>query len=129
MDAPKTKKAVKIVDPRVEFLKEKPKARISKGAAKAILGVKSADVLTALWVENYIDNLVRGTGLPPQLVSNDFLALLSKFCDESKASEILKGIRSAFLARTEPEETLAWLLPTLLSDRAVVENLPEAYLE
>ena len=67
-------KAPKEEDPLKDFKKEKPK--VSSGAAKSIVGSSEAvGQAVAYWTERWIDNYVRSYGLPPQLVSNDFIAL------------------------------------------------------
>jgi hypothetical protein len=91
-----------IAEDKAELAK-KPKPRISKGTAKKLLEVEVADKITALWVEDYLDNMVRTYCYPPQLVSDDFFGLLSKYFDESKRAEILKAIKDAY-HRVNPSE-------------------------
>jgi len=111
---------------------KKPKPRISKGTAKKLLELKVADSLTALWCEDYIDNLVRTYCYPPQLVSDDFFALLVKYFDEPKREEILKMIKDAYNKVTvSPPEPLMpkaitpfdYLLEALSKDSAAKNYL------
>jgi hypothetical protein len=84
-------------DPIKELKKLQPKPRVSKSAARAILGEKKGvDTLRALWVEQWIDNLVRNNCYPPQLVSDDFIAKLGQLFAPDKATEILAHLRSDF---------------------------------
>lgn len=72
-----------------------PKPRISRGAAKAILGIPT-DPHTLFRLTDSIDNLVRTEGLPPQLVSNDFVCLLKQFCGDARAETLLNRLRTEF---------------------------------
>jgi hypothetical protein len=111
---------------------KKPKPRISKATAKKLLEVEVADSITAHWLEDYIDNMVRTYSYPPQLVSDDFFGLLTKYFDAPKREEILKAIRNAYNkvsvvepAPAPPDATVAfgYLLEALSKDPAAQNYL------
>ena len=107
VSATKAKKAAAEEDPLKVLKKLQPKARISKAGAKAILGEKKGvDAVKALWVEEWLDNFVRQNSFPPQLVSDDFIALLGRFFDPEKAHGILDSLRREFAKR------YSWERPT-----------------
>ena len=121
---PKPKREKKEEDPLVAFKKAKPKCRISKAAARRIA---QHDTATAFWVEDWIDNLVRGNAYPPQLVSDDFIHLLSTYFAATKALSILQSLRNDFRRVNTLPDDLKWLVDAIRADPP--DFLPPHYLE
>jgi hypothetical protein len=122
-------KPLKTIDETKPDKVKKPKPRISKGTAKKLLEVEVADSITALWVEDYLDNMVRTYCYPPQLVSDEFFGLLAKYFDESKRAEILKAVKDAYnrVKPPEPEKnTVVFKCPEPEKGTPVFKYLLEA---
>ncbi len=100
---------------------KKPKPKISRGAAKRILD-GPVDPHIQFRLIDAVDNLVRTEGLPPQLVSDDFICLLTQFCGAPRAETLLRQIRTQFGTATamptptEDDATLGYLLRAVAAD-------------
>jgi len=91
------------------------KPLISKGTAKKIIGY-TADAHHCFWLEQWIDNLVRGRSLPPKLKSNDFISLLEHYFDSKTASKILQQLREDFIKLYPQDDDFSWLSGLIDSD-------------
>jgi hypothetical protein len=125
-------KQKKEVDKQVELLKEfkKPKCTISKSAARSIVE-RPCDTMACLWIERWIEQLVRENSYPPQLKSNDFVSALSKFLTAKDAIAILERIRRDYAALYLMERNtidVDGLIDIMRADEKVVEFLPLNYL-
>jgi hypothetical protein len=115
--------------------KEKPlkkkKCPIKVGTAKAICDPEvkrdvGRDVCE--WCERWIEQLVRERSFPPQMVSDDFLPMLSKLLPNDEALAILSQLRADFkrhFPRKESEDDLAWLTGIVEIDTVAKEWLRE----
>jgi hypothetical protein len=89
---PLKKKAAKAKDDFELF--KKPKSPISKAAARHILALEGAvDDIGVDWLVRRLDTLVRERSYPPQLLSDDFLSLLSRYFDATAALRIAEEVR------------------------------------
>jgi hypothetical protein len=114
----KKDKKKKEEDPFGEEVKKEK--HISKGGAKRILAAERTDNIVAQWCEQWIDNLVRTNCLPPQLKSDDFLALLNTYLPPSRTLDILSAIRSdyrrIFGNEIPDDETYEFLMNAIRAD-------------
>jgi hypothetical protein len=107
------------------------KCKIKSSTAKKTLGVGGVPV--AQWLERWIEQFVRESSLPPQLLSNDFLNQLTRLLAPKDALNVLERIRSDYLlafpqtSKAEKED-LDWLGPVIRMDATVVSSLPSQYL-
>jgi hypothetical protein len=112
---------------KIEVIK-KPKQLISKGTARAIVK-HPVDSLGAKWIENWIEQCIRENSYPPQLLSDDFIPLLSKFFSPEKALQILEKIRSDYMSAhswnksSTEEEGFDFLLNALAQDKEAQDFL------
>lgn len=117
-----------------ERLFKKAKPVLSKGSVKRIVLVKNVDEAGCYWMENWIDQLVRGYSYPPQLKSDDFYSLLGRYFDGATILSVLERARAdyrrAFPMADPQEETddLSWLSATLRADPNALIDLPPNYL-
>ena len=73
--------------------------KLSTGAAKRLVASKQTiDPVAALWLQDWIENFVRGRSLPPQLCSSDFQSLLLQMYPPAQALEVLAELRVKFYA-------------------------------
>ena len=94
-DGPIKKKKAKADDELESF--KKPKPPISKAAAKHILAAEApVDAMVQDWLVRTVDTLVRERSYPPQLLSDDFLALCGRYFDPQTALSIAEGIRREY---------------------------------
>jgi len=92
---PIKKKKAKADDEIASF--KKPKPPISKAAARHILASEGpVDVMVQDWLVRTVDTLVRERSYPPQLLSDDFLALCGRYFDPQTALTIVEELRRAF---------------------------------
>ena len=132
----KTPKQEKEKNPLEQELKKfkKPKCLISKASAKKVAMVKSVDSAGCFWLERWIDQLVRERSYPPQLKSDDFYSLLSRYFEPKVVLEILERVRKDYrqaFPLSEPvdeEDDLSWLSETLKADPHAIKLIPENYL-
>jgi hypothetical protein len=125
----------KKIDPIEEELKlfKKSKCVISKASVKKIANVKSADNMNCQWLENWIDQFIRENCYPPQLKSDDFYSLLSRYFEGNKILKILEKVRYDYrrafpLTEDIVEDDLSWLPAILKADPKVLMELPKDYL-
>jgi hypothetical protein len=117
-----------------ERLFKKAKPVLSKGSVKRIVLVKNVDEAGCYWMENWIDQLVRGYSYPPQLKSDDFYSLLGRYFDSATILSVLErarvDYRRAFPMADPQEEAddLSWLVGTLRADPNALIDLPPNYL-
>lgn len=129
----KQKKKDKITPLQEELKKfKKPKCLISKSSAKQIVGAKAVDSAGCFWLERWIEQLVRERSYPPQLKSDDFFSLLSRYFENKVALEILEKVRKeyrhAFSLTEPPEDDLSWLVGVLKADPMVMKDLDPDFL-
>ena len=110
---PKKEKVVKVLSsspPTKEREKEiekfKPiKMTMTKSEAKKILEYKKdLAVQQILWVQNWMETLIRERSLPPQLAGADGYSQLMLFLSPADALNVLKQIREDFVKMIPPEE-------------------------
>lgn len=87
---------------------KKPKLAFSKGAAKAVLGLKSDPDVA--WLDRAVEDLCRSRCLPLQLKSNEFMTLLGNLFEGQEAIKILEQLRADYershpFAAVKPKET------------------------
>jgi len=117
------------------LLFKKAKPVLSKGSVKRIVLVKNVDESGCYWVENWIDQLVRGHSYPPQLKSDDFYSLLGRYFDGPTALSLLERVRADYrraFPMADPQEEvddLSWLRETLRADPNALVDLPPNYLD
>ena len=117
-----------------ERLFKKARPILSKGSVKRIVHVKQVDQAGCYWMENWIDQLIRGNSYPPQLKSGDFSSLLGRYFDAPTALSILDKAKTEYrkafpMADPESEEDdLSWLVTTLRSDPNAMIDIPPNYL-
>jgi hypothetical protein len=118
---PKIPKAAK----EEEFKREK--CKISKGAAKTIAKSKAMDERGAEWVSRWIDQYVRENSLPPQLNSNDFVALLGVYMEPFKGSLVLEKLREDYRREhgwaATPDDEFKFLLDAIEADPAFAADI------
>lgn len=121
-----------------ERLFKKAKPVLSKGSVKRIVLVKNVDEAGCYWMENWIDQLVRGYSYPPQLKSDDFYSLLGRYFDGATILSVLERARADY-RRAFPmaegcgdacvsTDDLSWLAATLRADPNALIDLPPNYL-
>lgn len=122
------------MDKEQALLFKKAKPALSKGSVKRIVLVKNVDEAGCYWVENWIDQLVRGSSYPPQLKSDDFYSLLGRYFDGPTVLGVLERVRGDYrrafpLADPKTEvDDLSWLRDTLRADPNALIDLPPNYL-
>ena len=87
-----------------KFAKEKFK--ISVATTKKILKEKTVGHSQMVWLNNYMENKVRGECLPASFLSNDLPAELIGTYGEDGAEKFKVAIRAAYLAHCPKELTL-----------------------
>ena len=113
---------------------KKPKCLISKSSAKKIVAVKAVDSAGCFWLERWVEQLVRERSYPPQLKSDDFYSLLSRYFENRVVLDILDRVRKDYrqaFSLSEPvvdDDDLSWLNETLKADPHAISELPENYL-
>ena len=71
--------------------------KLSAGAAKRLVASKQfIDPVAVQWLQDWIENLVRGRSLPPQLCSPNFQGLLLQMYPAQQALTVLEELRSKF---------------------------------
>lgn len=106
-------------EPRVkktddEHLK-KPKAKISPGAAKAIVDIRTAPDVP--WIERWIEDLCRTYSYPLQLIGSDFTSRLGGLLEPQAALRIIEQLRSDY------KQTHPFSQP-VPDDYGFLENIP-----
>jgi hypothetical protein len=98
--SPPTKEKEKMVE------KFKPiKLSMTKSEAKKILDYKKdLAVQQILWVQNWLETLIRERSLPPQLAGADGYSQLMLFLNPLDALSVLKQIREDFAKTVPPEK-------------------------
>lgn len=140
----KADKEVKEKAKEQERLFKKAKPVLSKGSVKRIVLVKNVDEAGCYWMENWIDQLVRGYSYPPQLKSDDFYSLLGRYFDSSTILSVLERARTDYrraFPMADPDvvregcgdacvstDDLSWLAATLRADPNALIDLPPNYL-
>ena len=80
---------------RMELEKFKPiKPIINASCCRKVTGFN--DVTHRLWLERYVDNLIRSNSYPANLLSSNFYSLLPIYFDNNKVLDILNTIKSHF---------------------------------
>lgn len=116
------------------LLFKKARPVLSKGSVKRIVLVKQVDEAGCYWMENWIEQLVRGYSYPPQLKSDDFYSLLGRYFDATTILSVLERARADYrraFPMADPEEEvddLSWLVATLRSDPNAMIDIPQNYL-
>ena len=115
------------------FKKDKP--IISKGELKRIVAVKRVDTTGCYWFDRWMEQLVRENSYPPQLKSEDFYSLLSRYFEGKMILEILEKARTEYRkafplseAEATSDDDLSWLVGILKMDQSVIASLPPNYL-
>jgi hypothetical protein len=100
----KTNTPTKVTEKELE--KFKPvKMTMTKSEAKKILDYKKdLAVQQILWVQNWLETLIRERSLPPQLSGADGYAQIMLFLNPQDALLVLKQIRDDFAKMVPPEE-------------------------
>jgi hypothetical protein len=115
-----------------ERLFKKARPALSKGSVKRIVRVKQVDEAGCYWMENWIDQLIRGNSYPPQLKSGDFCSLLGRYFDAPTILSILEKARTdyrrAFPMADPEDDDLSWLVTILRSDPNALIDLPHNFL-
>jgi hypothetical protein len=109
------------------------KSIISKSTVRKAIGISSIDERGCLWLEMWIEQLVRENSYPPQLKSNDFYSLLSFYFDNKTVLNILERLRRDYsrsfnLQPVKEEDDLSWLSETIKSDCVRLSEIPPNYL-
>jgi len=116
------------------LLFKKARPVLSKSSVKRIVLVKQVDEAGCYWMENWIEQLVRGHSYPPQLKSDDFYSLLGRYFDSTTILSVLERARADYrraFPMADPEEEvddLSWLVATLRSDPHAMIDIPTNYL-
>jgi hypothetical protein len=97
------------------------KIRISKSTAKQICDADSNEISKAVcrWCEWYIETLCRERSYPLQMVSDDFVPMISKMLDASDALQLLERIRCEFrraFPKMDTKEDFQFLLDAIATD-------------
>lgn len=130
--SPLKKRRTKVDDSLKDFKKKRP--LLSNASVKRICSVKTSDTACCQWLQNWIEQLVRERSYPPQLVSDDFYSLLSRYFDSKVIIEILEKVRYDYrraFPLSEPIEevdSLDWLPDLIRSDPNALLLLPLHYL-
>jgi hypothetical protein len=115
-----------------ERLFKKARPALSKGSVKRIVRVKQVDEAGCYWMENWIDQLIRGNSYPPQLKSGDFCSLLGRYFDAPTILSILEKARTdyrrAFPMADPEDDDLSWLVTIIRSDPNALIDIPPNYL-
>jgi len=122
-------KQKKVKDELKEELKQfkKSKPLISKATVKRVTGTKG-DISGCMWIENWIDQLIRNYSYPPQLKSDDFVSLLSRYFDIKLTCSILERLKKEYFSAFSlgnPTDDLAWLSGVLDSDPSHLRQFSE----
>jgi hypothetical protein len=88
-------KKVKSEEPLQKFKKEKPVLSTKTGKE---LVEKSCSPQELLWLDSWLDNLVRSRSLPPQCKGKDAFNALTQFLAPSDVLSVLELLRKDFLA-------------------------------
>jgi len=88
-------KKVKSEEPLQKFKKEKPVLSTKTGKE---LVEKSCSPQELLWLDAWLDNLVRSRSLPPQCKGKDAFNALTQFLSPSDVLSVLELLRKDFLA-------------------------------
>ena len=117
MMSPLKVKKVKQKEKKEVWRKQRP--AISKSTVKKICQCDYADNATCLWLERWIDTLVRSNNYPPQLKSDDFYSLLGHYFSGETVMKILLQVREDYL-KIYPlatiHEDMDWLPQVLDAD-------------
>lgn len=129
--APIRQKKEKKEDPLKDFKKQRP--LLSNASVKRICLARHSDKESCYWLERWIQQFVRECSYPPQLISDDFYSLLSRYFEAKKIVEILEKVRIDYkrafpLNETEGVDSLDWIVEVLKKDPMVVAELPPDYL-
>jgi len=88
-------KKVKSEEPLQKFKKDKPVLSTKTGKE---LVEKSCSPQELLWLDSWLDNLVRSRSLPPQCKGKDAFNALTQFLAPSDVLSVLELLRKDFLA-------------------------------
>lgn len=127
-------------DPLTEELKlfKKPKCVISKSTVRKVTESTHSNKDECIWLERWIEQLIRERSYPPQLKSDDFYSLLSKYFDTTVILEILQLVRNDYkkafplsnlTTDNEDEDDLSWLPAILRADPYAIIDLPPKFLD
>lgn len=107
-------KKVKSEEPLQKFKKDKPVLSTKTGKE---LVEKSCSPQELLWLDSWLDNLVRSRSLPPQCKGKDAFNALTQFLSPSDVLSVLELLRKDFLAShpqaEEPIDDFQFLLAEL----------------
>lgn len=107
-------KKVKTEVPLQRFKKDK--SVLSTKTGKELLE-KSCSPQELLWLDGWLDNLVRSRSLPPQCKGKDAFSALTQFLSGADVLSVLELLRKEFLAShpqpTEPIDDFGFLLAEL----------------
>jgi hypothetical protein len=113
--------------PPEKFKPEKPKLSTKTGKE---LVEHSCSPTELMWIERWLDNLVRSRSLPPQCCGKDAFGALTKFLAPQSVLEILEQLRkdfaSAHPSRSKEVEDFGFLLEVLGGTNAH-QSLPLPY--
>ena len=73
---------------------KKPKCPISKGAAKAILGISGEPDMP--WLLYWIENLCRNRSLPLSFLSSEFISHIGRILEPKDALDVLERVRREY---------------------------------
>ena len=96
-------KKVKTEEPLQKFKKQKPVLSTKTGKE---LVEKSCSASELMWLEAWLDNLVRSRSLPPQCKGKDAFNALTQFLSPSDVLSVLELLRKDFLA-SHPQQNEA----------------------
>lgn len=85
----------KAPEPLEKFKKQKPTLSTKTGKE---LVEKSCSPQELLWLDAWLDNLVRSRSLPPQCKGKDAFNALTQYLSPSDVLEVLESLRKDFLA-------------------------------
>jgi hypothetical protein len=73
---------------------KKPKPKISAGAAKALLGIRSTPDVP--WIERHLEDLCRTNSWPLQIICSDAISKLGELLGTQAALAILEKLRTEY---------------------------------
>lgn len=113
--------------PPEKFKVEKPKLSTKTGKE---LVEHSCSPTELMWIERWLDNLVRSRSLPPQCCGKDAFGALTKFLAPQSVLEILEQLRKDFAAahpsRSREVEDFGFLL-AVTGEMNAHQTLPLPY--
>lgn len=96
-------KKVVVDEPLAKFKKEKP--ILSGKTGKELVG-RAVQTHELLWIDGWLDNLVRSRSLPPQCRGKDAFSAITQFLSPPDVLSVLETLRSDFEASHPKKEAV-----------------------